>query len=138
MVQPSGLEPESYPSDGSDRSQPCSFRVIAATNRNLEEEVRCGRFRLDLYFRLNVVALKLSPLRHRKEDIPCLIEDFLQKNGYRHEITPEVLEAMMAYGWPGNIRELHNCLDRLVALSYVRRRGDTADFRPPKPFSAVC
>jgi DNA-binding NtrC family response regulator len=102
---------------GSNRSQPCSFRVIAATNRNLEEEVRCGRFRLDLYFRLNVVALELPPLRYRKEDIPRLIEDFLQKNGYRHEITPEVLDAMMAYWWPGNIRELHNCIDRLVALS---------------------
>jgi DNA-binding NtrC family response regulator len=102
---------------GSNRSQPCSFRVIAATNRNLEEEVRCGRFRLDLYFRLNVVALELPPLRHRKEDIPCLIADFLQKNGYRNEITLAVLEAMMAYSWPGNIRELHNCIDRLVALS---------------------
>jgi DNA-binding NtrC family response regulator len=102
---------------GSNRSQPCSFRTIAATNRNLEEEVRCGRFRLDLYFRLNVVALELPPLRHRKEDIPGLVEDFLRKNAYRHQITPEVLEAMMAYCWPGNIRELHNCIDRLVALS---------------------
>jgi DNA-binding NtrC family response regulator len=102
---------------GSNRSQPCSFRVIAATNRNLEEEVRCGRFRLDLYFRLNVVALELPPLRLRKEDISCLVENFLRKNEYRHEITPEVLEAMMAYCWPGNIRELENCVDRLVALS---------------------
>jgi len=102
---------------GSNHSQPCRFRVISATNRNLEEEVRCGRFRIDLYFRLNVVALELPPLRHRKEDIPCLIEDFLQENGYRHELMPEVLEAMMAYRWPGNIRELHNCIDRLVALS---------------------
>jgi DNA-binding NtrC family response regulator len=102
---------------GSNRSQPCSFRTIAATNRNLEEEVRCGRFRLDLYFRLNVVALELPPLRNRKGDIPGLAEDFLRKNGYRHEITPEVLEAMMAYCWPGNIRELHNCVDRMVALS---------------------
>jgi DNA-binding NtrC family response regulator len=102
---------------GSSHSQPCSFRVIAATNRNLEEEVQCGRFRMDLYFRLNVVALELPPLRHRKDDIPMLVENFLRKNGHRHEITPAVHEAMMAYSWPGNIRELHNCLDRLVALS---------------------
>jgi two-component system response regulator HydG len=102
---------------GSNRSQPCSFRAIAATNRNLEEEVRCGRFRLDLYFRLNVVALEIPPLRDRKEDIPCLVDDFLRRNGYRHELTPAVLEAMMSYDWPGNIRELHNCVDRLVALS---------------------
>jgi DNA-binding NtrC family response regulator len=111
------LQQQEFRPVGGNRSQPCSFRVIAATNRNQEEEVRCGRFRLDLYFRLNVVALELPPLRHRKDDIPSLVEDFLKKNGYRHEITPEVLEAMMAYYWPGNIRELENCVDRLVALS---------------------
>jgi transcriptional regulator with PAS, ATPase and Fis domain len=102
---------------GSNRSQPCSFRVIAATNRNLEEEVRCGRFRLDLYYRLNVVCVEVPPLRDRKEDIPSLVEYFLRTNGHQHQITSEVLEAMMGYSWPGNIRELENCIQRLVALS---------------------
>ena len=102
---------------GSNRSEPCSFRVIAATNRNLAEEVRRGRFRLDLYFRINVVTLELPALRDHKEDIPCLIAEFLRRKGYQHRITPEVLDAMMAYSWPGNIRELENSVDRLVALS---------------------
>jgi DNA-binding NtrC family response regulator len=102
---------------GSNRSQACNFRIIAATNRDLAEEVRCGRFRLDLYFRLNVIRLQLPPLREHTTDIPCLIEHFLRKNAYRHQLTPGVLDALMAHQWPGNVRELENCIERLVALS---------------------
>lgn len=102
---------------GSNRAKIADFRIIAATNRNLIEEVKCGRFRLDLYYRLNVVQLKLPPLRERKEDIPGLAQHFLQKNGHPHRLTTDVLGAMIAHSWPGNIRELENCIERLVILS---------------------
>jgi DNA-binding NtrC family response regulator len=105
---------------GSNHSQPCNFRVITATNRDLADEVRCGRFRLDLYFRLNVIRLQLPPLRERTTDIPCLIEHFLRKNAYPHQLTPGVLDALMAHQWPGNVRELENCIQRLATLSSDR------------------
>jgi DNA-binding NtrC family response regulator len=102
---------------GGNRSQACDFRIIAATNRDLAEEVRCGRFRLDLYFRLNVIRLQLPPLRERTTDIPCLIEHFLRKNDYPHLLAQGVLDALMAHQWPGNVRELENCIERLATLS---------------------
>lgn len=92
------------------------FRVIAATNRDLEGEVERGTFRRDLFYRLNVVCLKLPPLRERKEDIPLLVDHFLSRCGRGHVITPEALEAMMSYDWPGNVRELENCIQQMVAL----------------------
>jgi transcriptional regulator with PAS, ATPase and Fis domain len=94
-----------------------SFRVIAATNRDLAREVERGRFRRDLYYRLNVVTLRLPPLRSRKEDVPALAEHFLECHGRQHHLSPEVLEALVAYDWPGNVRELENCIERMVAFN---------------------
>ena len=92
------------------------FRVIAATNRDLAREVDAGRFRRDLFYRLNVVVVRLPPLRERREDIPLLVAHFLAHYGREHELTPEALDAMMHYDWPGNAREVENAIQRMVAL----------------------
>jgi DNA-binding NtrC family response regulator len=94
-------------------------RVVAATNRPLEEEQRSGRFREDLYYRLNVIAIPLPPLRERREDIPELVEHFLTTRpiGGRCRIAPEALEALNRYDWPGNVRELANVLERAQILA---------------------
>ena len=96
------------------------LRIITATHRNLNAEVAAGRFRLDLFYRLNVFALRLPPLRHRKEDIPLLVEHFLNSghaSGLRGiEPSQELFETFHAYDWPGNVRELKHCIDRLNAL----------------------
>jgi DNA-binding NtrC family response regulator len=92
-------------------------RIVAATHRDLEREVKAGRFREDLFYRLNVVRLTLPPLRERKEDIPLLIDRFLSLADSRYIITNDAMEAMLKYDWPGNIRELKNCLDRMMALN---------------------
>ncbi|MBK9070601.1 MAG: sigma 54-interacting transcriptional regulator [Myxococcales bacterium] len=103
-------------------------RIIAATNRNLEEEVKAGRFRQDLYFRLSVVKLDLPPLRERREDIPLLVEHFLKIQKERHGADLKVtrfdasaLAALAAYNWPGNVRELVNAVERTMSFS----EGDT-------------
>ena len=92
-------------------------RMVAATNRDLEREVMAGRFREDLFHRLNVVRLTLPPLRERKEDIPALIERFLADAPGRYSLSHGALEAMLDYHWPGNIRELKNALERMMALN---------------------
>ena len=95
-------------------------RVIAATNRDLEASIRTGSFRQDLYFRLNVVQIKLPPLRDRRVDIPLLVNSFLEKfsDSARpiHTISEDAMRRIMAYDWPGNIRELENAIERAVAL----------------------
>jgi len=95
-------------------------RVIAATNRDLEASIRTGEFRQDLYFRLNVVQIKLPPLRDRRVDIPVLVNTFLEKfsDSARpiHTISEDAMRRIMAYDWPGNIRELENAIERAVAL----------------------
>lgn len=93
------------------------FRVIAATNRDLAKEVEKGNFRRDLYYRLNVVTLRLSPLRDRREDIPHLIRHFLERYGRHQPMEPEVIEAMITYDWPGNVRELENCIQHMLAIN---------------------
>ena len=93
------------------------FRVIAATNRDLAKEVEKGTFRRDLFYRLNVVNLRIAPLRDRKEDIPSLIAHFLERYGRNHSLTQETLEAMLSYDWPGNVRELENCIQHMVAIN---------------------
>jgi transcriptional regulator with PAS, ATPase and Fis domain len=93
------------------------FRVIAATNRDLAKEVEKGAFRRDLFYRLNVVNLRLAPLRDRKEDIPSLIAHFLTRHARGHTLTQETLEAMLSYDWPGNVRELENCIQHMVAIN---------------------
>lgn len=97
-----------------------AVRVIAATNRDLETAVRQGQFRQDLFFRLNVVQIKLPPLRERKSDIPLLVNAFLEKfsesSGGMRAISEEAMARLIAYDWPGNIRELENAIERAVAL----------------------
>src|SRR5271154_2241461 len=93
------------------------FRVLAATNRDLAKEVEKGTFRRDLFYRLNVVNLRIAPLRDRKEDIPALIAHFLARHGRHHTLTQETLEAMISYDWPGNVRELENCIQHMVAIN---------------------
>ena len=97
-----------------------NVRVIAATNRDLESAIRSGSFRQDLYFRLNVVQIKIPPLRERKSDIPVLVNSFLErfsdpKRSLR-SISEEAMTRLMAYDWPGNVRELENAIERAVAL----------------------
>jgi len=95
-------------------------RIIAATHRDLAGEVKNGKFREDLYFRLNVITLSLPPLRDKREDIPVLIDHFLDnfcRNRQKKIIDPEVMTAMSQYHWPGNVRELKNTIERLVVMT---------------------
>ncbi len=93
-------------------------RIIAATNKDLESSIKEGRFREDLFYRLNVIPVRIPPLRERVEDIPLLIEHFLKKFGAeRKQISPEALKIFMGYDWKGNVRELENIIERIVLLS---------------------
>jgi len=107
---------------GSDHSIKVDVRILAATNKDLEKEVQEGRFREDLFFRLNVIPIKLPPLRERKEDIPLLTQFFLKRICEREGIeekkfTSQAIKALLNYPWPGNIRELENFVERVVILS---------------------
>ena len=93
------------------------IRVIAATHRDLERRVAEGKFRQDLYYRLNVGRIRLTALRERKEDIPLLANYFLASMGARHCLSENALAMMMTYNWPGNVRELRNAMERVVMLS---------------------
>jgi DNA-binding NtrC family response regulator len=106
---------------GADREIPVDVRVIAATNRNVEQEVAAGRFREDLYYRLNVVQLQMPPLRDRLEDIPALAASFVRQLAQQLGVPPrplddKVLASMAAYSWPGNVRELRNLVERWLIL----------------------
>jgi two-component system response regulator HydG len=117
---------------GGTRRVKLDCRIIAATNRDLEEAVRQGTFRKDLFFRLNVVALRLPPLRERKTDIPVLVNHFLEKfripDRPRPTLSEEAMQRLMDYDWPGNVRELENCIERAVALGSgpILHSGDLA------------
>ena len=114
---------------GADRVQTTTdVRVIAATNRDLAERIEQREFRADLYYRLNVLHIKIPPLRERREDIPQFLEYFLQAYSERHgnpvpELTPDAYAALLAHDWPGNVRELKNVVERLV----VRQRVGPVD-----------
>jgi len=114
---------------GSNVCIPINFRVIAATNRDLEVAVKCGEFRRDLYFRLNVVEIKLPPLRERKTDIPFLVAKFLERHGdgFKWTISDGAMRRLLAHDWPGNVRELENVIRRAVTLS-PRHAVQAADF----------
>jgi two-component system NtrC family response regulator len=106
---------------GGTRTIKVDVRVVAASNRELKEEVEAGRFREDLFYRLNVVHLNLPPLRHRQEDIPLLASHFISKYVKENlrdktRITPEALKVLVQYAWPGNVRELENVIERAVIL----------------------
>jgi len=105
---------------GSTERRHINIRIIAATNRDLESAIRTGAFRQDLYFRLNVVQLKLPPLRERKSDIQLLVTSFLEKfsdpHGPSRTISDDAMRRLIAYDWPGNVRELENAIERAVAM----------------------
>jgi DNA-binding NtrC family response regulator len=97
-------------------------RLVCATNKDLDEEVKAGRFREDLYFRINVVTVRLPPLRERREDVPTLVAHFLNKLALRERraptaMSPEALKLLTGYAWPGNVRELENAIERAVAVA---------------------
>lgn len=121
------IQEKSFERLGGTKPIKVDVRIIAATNKNLEKEVKEGRFREDLYWRLNVVPVIIPPLRERKEDIPLLCEHFIDKFasifGYRIEIKPEIMELFLNYSWPGNVRELENLIERL----YVLNEGEVID-----------
>jgi transcriptional regulator with PAS, ATPase and Fis domain len=94
-----------------------NFRIIAATNRNLSQEVEEKRFRQDLYYRLKVMKLRLPPLRERREDIPALIGHFLVRYGNDHRVPDEIMDMLIAYDWPGNVRELEHSVQQMVAMN---------------------
>src|ERR1700693_5813511 len=111
------LQEKEFRPVGSLTTRRSDFRIIAATNRDLAKEVEKGTFRRDLFFRLNVINIRLSPLRERKEDIPELINHFLTRVGGNYTVTAEAMEAMLSYDWPGNVRELENCIQHMVAIN---------------------
>jgi Nif-specific regulatory protein len=120
------LQEREFERVGDNRTQKVDVRIIAATNLDLQEEVAKGRFREDLFYRLNVVTIFLPPLRNRREDIPRLIDFFLDKFNAENakqlrKISREMLNVLVRYPWPGNVRELENAIERAVVLS----RGDT-------------
>jgi DNA-binding NtrC family response regulator len=102
---------------GSLKQHKVNIRVIAATHHDLARDAAHGTFRQDLYYRLNIVSLRLPALRDRKEDIPGLIAHFFQRHSAYHRLAPDALEAMMNYDWPGNVRELQNSIESMVALN---------------------
>ena len=107
---------------GSERTQKVDLRVIAATNRDLRQMVADGRFQEDLYYRLNVIPIHIPPLRERREDVPVLVEHFVQKHAQRAGkritgLAPGVIETLQSSDWPGNVRELENTVERAVVLS---------------------
>jgi two-component system response regulator HydG len=114
-------EREAIPVGGTE-AIPVDVRVVAATNRDLEDDIRRGRFRSDLYYRLNVIAVYLPPLRDRKDDIPIFVEAFLkhiseERGEAPKRLAPDTIDAIMAYDWPGNVRELENALERAAVLT---------------------
>ncbi len=118
-------------------------RVIAATNRDLEADVARGAFRADLYYRLNVIEIRIPPLRHRREDIPLLAEHFLKRFGSEHgralHLKPEAMRKLETYDFPGNVRELENMIERAVALSSGPAIGasDLPDVKASRQFQEM-
>lgn len=116
------LQEHCYEPLGSSKTEQTDTRIIAATHRNLLQQVKTQAFREDLYYRINVVRIELPPLRERKEDIPLLVEHFIQRfnslyNRTIHGISPNTLSILMAHDWPGNVRELENLIERAFILT---------------------
>lgn len=116
------LQERSFERIGGTQTLQVDVRLIAATNKELEELVRTGKFREDLYYRLKVISIGLAPLRERKEDIPLLVKEFIKEfcrenNRPLLSISPKALEVLNQYSWPGNVRELRNCIESIVVLT---------------------
>ncbi len=124
---------------GSNRHIRSDIRIIAATNKDLREEVQRGRFREDLYYRIAVIEIPMPPLRERIDDIPLLVEHFLHTSSYegrqRLQVTKEAMDHLKTYAWPGNIRELRNCIERLSVLA--EHQVLTAEALPPNVVKAT-
>ncbi|RLF02339.1 MAG: hypothetical protein DRJ64_09455 [Thermoprotei archaeon] len=119
---PEALQEGEFDRVGGSQTISVDVRVIATTNRDLEEEVKSGRFRQDLFFRLSIIPIELPPLRNRKEDIPLLVRLFIDKYSKGpsvklRQLSPEAMDVLINYEWPGNIRELENYIQRLCLLS---------------------
>lgn len=128
------LQERTFERVGSNKTFQCDVRIVAATHRNLEDEIRRNRFREDLYYRLNVFPIEVPPLRQRLEDIPLLVDDLIarlraENREYPH-FTPAAFQALQRYPWPGNIRELANLVERLAIL-YPSHNVDEADLPEP-------
>ena len=123
---------------GSGECVKVDFRLIAACNVNLEERIRDGKFREDLFYRLNILPIELPPLRERRDDIPLLVQHFLAKVCSAEgipikEVSAETMERLSQHPWPGNVRQLENAVEMAVALSGDRDTLYPADFRLPSP-----
>jgi len=131
------LQEHQFERVGGEKTLSVDVRVIAASKVDLQEKVKDGSFRPDLFYRLNVVPIQLPPLREHKEDIPLLLEHFIQIFDTNHKIagtTPELLKKIMAYNWPGNIRELENIVQQMIAFS----KGGILDERDlPSQISSI-
>ncbi|MGW8187908.1 MAG: sigma 54-interacting transcriptional regulator, partial [Desulfobacterales bacterium] len=132
------LEDGEFERLGSSRTTKVDVRVIAATNRDLEGEIHKGRFREDLFYRLNVFPITVPPLRQRTEDIPLLARFFVEKASKRlgrsiEQIPESVVEKLQAYSWPGNVRELENVIERAVLNSSGPRLVLADDLAGPAP-----
>jgi transcriptional regulator with PAS, ATPase and Fis domain len=111
------LQEKEFRAIGGLSTRSSNFRIIAATNRDLAKEVEEKRFRQDLYYRLSVMRLRLPPLRERGEDIPLLIDHFIEKYGDGHKLPEEVRSQLLEYQWPGNVRELEHTVQQMVAMN---------------------
>ena len=123
---------------GGERVLHTDVRVLAATNRDLEQEIRAGRFREDLFYRLNVVEIRIPPLRERRDEIPALVDHFLEKANAQYgravDISPSIMQALVEHAWPGNIRELENLVKRTVVMGSAEQiRRDLAGAAKPAP-----
>ncbi len=115
------LQEQKFQRVGGSRTLEMDVRVIAASNKNMEREIEDGNFREDLYYRLNVIPIHIEPLRSRIEDIPLLVETFLEESAKkdrskRKKIAPDAIDLLTGYSWPGNVRELKNLVDRLTIM----------------------
>ncbi|HEX4899491.1 MAG TPA: sigma-54 dependent transcriptional regulator [Pyrinomonadaceae bacterium] len=129
------LQERAFERVGGTKTLNVDIRLIAASNRDLEDEVEAGRFRRDLFYRLNVVPLVIPPLRNRREDIPLLAAHFAAKTAEKYgrqtpELDSDLLEALLEYDWPGNVRELENLIERVVVLTGGHKL--TTEFLPEK------
>jgi transcriptional regulator with PAS, ATPase and Fis domain len=111
------LQEKEFRAIGALSQRTSNFRVIAATNRDLAVEVDAKRFRQDLYYRLNVMRVRLSPLRERRDDIPGLVTHFLNRYGNGQQLTDETMQALIQHNWPGNVRELEHAIQHMVAMN---------------------